>query len=178
MSGPITWFIKNPIAANLLMVLLIIGGYTSIPKLDKQFFPTPEINQIEIRMEFRGASPREVEEQISVRIEEAIHDLNGVEELRSTSREGVGVVLVEVESDYPTQKLTNDINTRVDAIRSFPSDAERPTVTEITYRHQMGRVQIFGDLSEREMKELGETLRDELVRQPWVSIVELQTARP
>ena len=111
------------------MVLLIIGGYTSIPKLDKQFFPTPEINQIEIRMEFRGASPREVEEQISVRIEEAIHDLNGVEELRSTSREGVGVVLVEVESDYPTQKLTNDINTRVDAIRSFPSDAARPTVT-------------------------------------------------
>jgi multidrug efflux pump subunit AcrB len=75
MSGPITWFIKNPIAANLLMVLLIIGGYTSIPKLDKQFFPTPEINQIEIRMEFRGASPREVEEQISVRIEEAIMTL-------------------------------------------------------------------------------------------------------
>ena len=178
MTGPITWFIKNPIAANLLMVLLIIGGYTSIPKLDKQFFPTPEINQIEIRMEFRGASPREVEEQISVRIEEAIHDLNGVEELRSTSREGVGVVLVEVESDYPTQKLTNDINTRVDAIRSFPSDAERPTVTEITYRHQMGRVQISGDLSEREMKQFGETLRDELVRQPWVSVVELQTARP
>ena len=178
MTGPITWFIKNPIAANLLMVLLIIGGYTSIPKLDKQFFPTPEINQIEIRMEFRGASPREVEEQISVRIEEAIHDLNGVEELRSTSREGVGVVLVEVESDYPTQKLTNDINTRVDAIRSFPSDAERPTVTEITYRHRMGRVQISGDLSEREMKQFGETLRDELVRQPWVSVVELQTARP
>ena len=75
-------------------------------------------------------------------------------------------------------KTTNDINTRVDAIRTFPSDAERPTVTELTYRHQMGRVQIYGDLSEREMKQLGETLRDELVRQPWVSIVELQTARP
>ena len=178
MNGPITWFIKNPIAGNLLMVLLIIGGFASIPKLDKQFFPTPEINQIEIRMEFRGASPSEVEEQISVRIEEAIHDLNGIEELRSTSREGLAIVMVEVESDYPTQKLTNDINTRVDAIRTFPSDAERPTVTELTYRHQMGRVQIYGDLSEREMKQLGETLRDELVRQPWVSIVELQTARP
>lgn len=160
------------------MVLLIIGGFASIPKLDKQFFPTPEINQIQIRMEFRGASPSEVEEQISVRIEEAIHDLNGIEELRSTSREGLALVMVEVESDYPTQKLTNDINTRVDAIRTFPSDAERPTVTELTYRHQMGRVQIYGDLSEREMKQLGETLRDELVRQPWVSIVELQTARP
>ena len=178
MNGPVTWFIKNPIAGNLLMVLLIIGGFASIPKLDKQFFPTPEINQIEIRMEFRGASPSEVEEQISVRIEEAVHDLNGIEELRSVSREGLAIVMVEVESDYPTQKLTNDINTRVDAIRTFPSDAERPTVTELTYRHQMGRVQIYGDLSEREMKQLGETLRDELVRQPWVSIVELQTARP
>ena len=178
MNGPVTWFIKNPIAGNLLMVLLIIGGFASIPKLDKQFFPTPEINQIEIRMEFRGASPSEVEEQISVRIEEAVHDLNGIEELRSVSREGLAIVMVEVESDYPTQKLTNDINTRVDAIRTFPSDAERPTVTELTYRHQMGRVQIYGDLSEREMKQLGEKLRDELVRQPWVSIVELQTARP
>ena len=178
MNGPVTWFIKNPIAGNLLMVLLIIGGFASIPKLDKQFFPTPEINRIEIRMEFRGASPSEVEEQISVRIEEAVHDLNGIEELRSVSREGLAIVMVEVESDYPTQKLTNDINTRVDAIRTFPSDAERPTVTELTYRHQMGRVQIYGDLSEREMKQLGETLRDELVRQPWVSIVELQTARP
>ncbi|MCH1458621.1 MAG: efflux RND transporter permease subunit, partial [Luminiphilus sp.] len=178
MNGPVTWFIKNPIAGNLLMVLLIIGGFASIPKLDKQFFPTPEINQIEIRMEFRGASPSEVEEQISVRIEEAVHDLNGIEELRSVSREGLAIVMVEVESDYPTQKLTNDINTRVDAIRTFPSDAERPTVTELTYRHQMGRVQIYGDLNEREMKQLGETLRDELVRQPWVSIVELQTARP
>ena len=79
MNGPVTWFIKNPIAGNLLMVLLIIGGVASIPKLDKQFFPTPEINQIEIRMEFRGASPSEVEEQISVRIEEAVHDLNGIE---------------------------------------------------------------------------------------------------
>ena len=178
MNGPVTWFIKNPIAGNLLMVLLIIGGFASIPKLDKQFFPTPEINQIEIRMEFRGASPSEVEEQISVRIEEAVHDLNGIEELRSVSREGLAIVMVEVESDYPTQKLTSDINTRVDAIRTFPSDAERPTVTELTYRHRMGRVQIYGDLSEREMKQLGETLRDELVRQPWVSIVELQTARP
>lgn len=178
MNGLITWFIKNPIAGNLLMVLLIIGGFASIPKLDKQFFPTPEINQIEVRMEFRGASPSEVEEQISVRIEEAIHDLNGIEELRSTAREGLAIVMVEVESDYPTQKLTNDINTRVDAIRTFPSDAERPTVTELTYRHQMGRVQIYGDLSEREMKQLAETLRDELVREPWVSIVELQTARP
>ena len=142
MNGPITWFIKNPIAGNLLMVLLIIGGFASIPKLDKQFFPTPEINQIEIRMEFRGASPSEVEEQISVRIEEAIHDLNGIEELRSTSREGLARVMVEVESDYPHKNNQRYQNPRR-RDRTFPSDAERPTVTELTYRHQMGRVQFM-----------------------------------
>ena len=178
MSGPLNWFIKNPIAANLLMVLLLIGGYTSIPKLDKQFFPTPEINQVEVRMSFPGASPGEIEEQIATRIEEAIHDLNGIAELRSTSREGMGVVMVEVESDYPAQKLTNDIKSRVDAIKTFPEQAERPTVTEITYRHRMGRVQLFGDLTERELKEIGELLRDELSRLPWISIVELDTPRP
>ena len=80
-----------------------------------------------------------------------------------------------MESDYPSEAI-NDINTRVDAIRSSIrcGAANR---REITCRHQMSCVQVLG-LKEREMKELGETLRDELVRQPWVSIVELQTARP
>jgi multidrug efflux pump subunit AcrB len=149
MRGPLHWFIHNPIAANLLMVVLLLGGVMTVPSLDKQFFPTPELNQVRVTLPFPGAGPAEVEEQICVRIEEAIHDLSGIKEIRSTAVQGLGTVLVEATPDYPMQRLTSDIKTRVDAIDTFPSDAEQPVVTELTYRHMMGVVKLAGDLDER-----------------------------
>ena len=175
---PLSWFIRNPIAANLLMVLLIMGGFMTVPSLDKQFFPTPEINQVSVTMPFPGAGPAEVEEQICIRVEEAIHDLTGIKEIRSIAQQGMGTILIEATQDYPVQRLTADIKTRVDAIDTFPSDAERPVVTELTYRHLMAVVALAGDLDAYELKELGETLRDELARQPYVSVVDLQTTKP
>lgn len=178
MRGPLAWMIHNPIAANLLMVVLVMGGVLTTPSLDKQFFPTPELNQVSVTMPFPGAGPAEVEEQICIRIEEAVHDLNGVKEIRSTAVQGLGTVIIEATQEYPMQRLTSDIKTRVDAIDTFPSDAERPVVTELTYRHLMSVVKLSGDLDEYELKELAETLRDDLARQPWVSMVDLVTTRP
>src|SRR6056300_1360387 len=131
MSGLLAWFVKNPVASNLMMALLIIGGFASLPGIEKQFFPTMAINQVVVSMPFPGAGPREVEEQICVRIEEAIHDLDGIAELRSVAMEGMGRVTVEVALDYSAERLTNEIKTRVDAISTFPSDAERPVVTQV-----------------------------------------------
>ncbi|MDP4650386.1 MAG: efflux RND transporter permease subunit, partial [Haliea sp.] len=82
MGGPVRWFVHNPIAANLLMIFLVIGGLLSIPSLDKQFFPQFELNRVSIAMVYPGAGPREVEEQVCVRVEEAVHDLSGVREIR------------------------------------------------------------------------------------------------
>ena len=84
-SGLLGWVITNPIAANLFMVVLVVGGLYNMPGLDKQFVPTPVIDRVSIAMPFPGASPKEVEEQICVRIEEAIHDLDGIKEIRSTA---------------------------------------------------------------------------------------------
>ena len=176
-SGLLGWFITNPIAANLFMVVLVVGGLYNIPGLDKQFFPTPVIDRVSIAMPFPGASPKEVEEQICVRIEEAIHDLDGIKEIRSTASDGMGQVVVEALPGYPTQRLTNEIKTRIDAITTFPTDAERPVVTELVYRHLLGIVELAGELDEWELKELGESLRDDLARQPWISVVDLVSPR-
>ena len=175
--GLLGWFISNPVAANLLMVVLVIGGLYNLPGLDKQFFPTPIIDKVYISMPFDGASPREVEEQICVRIEEAIHELDGIKEVRSIALDGVGKVIVEALPGYPTLRLTNEIKTRIDAITTFPVDADRPVVTELIYRHLVGVVQLAGELDEWELKELGETLRDDLARQPWISAVDLVSPR-
>ncbi len=178
MAGPIRWFVNNPIAANLLMVFLIIGGALAIPSLDKQFFPSFELNIVSVSLPYPGAGPSEVEQQICMRIEEAIHDLNGVKEIRSTARQGVGTVLVEAEGGYDIQRLSAEVRSRVDAITTFPADAERPVVTELAHRHQMAVVTLAGDLSERELKELGEQLRDDLSSRPHISVVELMQPGP
>jgi multidrug efflux pump subunit AcrB len=178
MGGPIRWFIDNPIAANLLMALLLVGGALGLPAMNKQFFPEFEMNTVVVSMAYPGAGPQEVEEQICSRIEEAVHDLSGVKEIRSTASQGMGRVIVEAESGYDTQRLTAEVKTRVDAINTFPGEAERPVITESAFRHYMMAVTLAGDLPERELKELGERLRDELSTQPHVSVVELASPRP
>lgn len=178
MRGSIRWFVHNPIAANLLMVFLIISGLLALPALDKQFFPDFELNKVAVNMPYRGAGPREVEEQICVRIEEAVHDLNGVKEIRSTARQNMGTVVIEAETGYDMQRLTAEVKTRVDAINTFPADAERPVITELAHSHHMAVVTLAGDIGERQLKELGEQLRDDLASQPSVSVVELTSPRP
>ena len=178
MAGPVRWFVHNPIAANLLMVFLVIGGLLAIPSLDKQFFPEFELNIVSVSMPYRGAGPSEVEQQICKRIEEAVHDLNGVKEIRSTARQGMGTVTIEAESGYNMQRLSAEVKTRVDAITTFPVDAERPVVTELAHRHHMALVTVAGDIGERALKELAVRLRDDLSAQPHVSVVDLTGPRP
>ncbi|GAB5451048.1 MAG: efflux RND transporter permease subunit [Halioglobus sp.] len=178
MGGPIRWFVHNPIAANLLMIFLIIGGVLAIPSLEKKYFPDFELNTVSVSVPYRGAGPSEVEQQICKRIEEAVHDLNGVKEIRSIARQGMGTVRIEAEQDYDIQRLTAEVKTRVDAISTLPVDAERPVVTELAHRHRMMLVTLAGNIDERDMKELAERLRDDLSARPHVSVVDLTNVRP
>ena len=178
MNGIIAWFVHNPIAANLLMAVIVIGGITGIPALEKQFFPEVEPDIVGVSMSYPGAGPKEVEEQICTRIEEAVHDLTGVKEIRSTARDGGCDVSIEAESGYDLQRLTSAVKTRVDAINSFPAEAERPVVSEEAYRHRMIMVTVAGAIGENNLKVLGETLRDELAALPYVSIVDISSPRP
>ena len=134
-------------------------------------------------MPYPGAGPKEVEEQIVVRIEEAIYNLDGIKGLSSEARKGRGSVTVEVDTNYEMTKMLNDIKSRVDAVTTFPKDAERPIVTELVEREEVIRIALFGDAEERVLKEYGERIRDDLaamrdidsvdvwgVRQPQVDI--------
>ena len=174
----IGWFVRNPIAANLIMVLILVGGSFSMPALEKQFFPDFEMNVVNVTMPYLGAGPTEVEEQICARIEEAVHDLNGIKEIRSIAREGSGTVLIEAENGYDMQRLTAEVKTRVDSINTFPAEAERPIVSELAHRRHMITVTIAGDIGEENLKVLAEDLRDEMSALPYVSVVELESPRP
>ena len=120
MNSIIQWFIKNPIAANLLMLALLIGGWTGISDIKKEVFPSPNVSFISINMSYPGAAPTEVEQQIVIRIEEAIAGLTGVFQVSSESRQDSGTVTVEVIDGYDVKDVLSDVKGRVDSINTFP----------------------------------------------------------
>ncbi|ROS01985.1 multidrug efflux pump subunit AcrB [Sinobacterium caligoides] len=171
------WFIRNSIAANLMMVLIVVAGLSTLQSLDKEFFPSRKINDINISMVYPGASPKEVEQQLGKRIEEAIHDLSGVDKIRTVCREGMATITVEALPGYDGQALLSDVKSRVDAIVSFPVEAEKPQINIIQWKTRMISLALSGDIGEANLKELGVQLRDELSELANVSLVELRKPR-
>jgi multidrug efflux pump subunit AcrB len=159
------------------MVITIIMGLYTFPLVPKQFFPERELDTIVVSVVYPGAGPAEIEQQICVRIEEAIQDLDGVERLISTARESLGEVRIEVEGNYDSLRLLNEVKSRVDAITAFPVDAERPQVTEILWKSMVISVALAGDIGEANLKELGEQLRDELAALSEVQLADLRAPR-
>ncbi len=178
MKGLIRWFAENGVAANLTMILIIAGGLISVFTIKQEVFPEFSADIVKVTVPYPGAAPEEVEEGVVIRVEEAIQDLEGIEEIRSTAGENVGLVLVEAMAGADVQKLLNDVKSRVDAIDTFPEEAEKPIVEEAIIRRQVMEVAISGDADERTLKRLGERLRDDLTALPGITQVELLVTRP
>ena len=176
----IAWFARNGVAANLLMLAIAAAGIATIVtgRIPVEVFPASESRNISISVPYRGATPEEVEESVVVRIEEAIADVSGIEEMRSFASEGNGSVSVEVSEGYDVREVLDDIKAAVDSISTFPGDTERPRISQgDTWRHVISVV-VYGDLDERDMRALGEHIRDDIAAMPSVSEAELQGVRP
>jgi multidrug efflux pump subunit AcrB len=175
----IAWFAKNDVAANLLMFTIFglgIWGLTS--RIPLEVFPAFELELVQVRVPFPGATPVEVEEGITIKVEEAVQDLPGIKRLTSVAQEGMGSVTVEVDGGYEPRELMNDIKARVDAINTFPVDSERPTVYVPEIRRDVIDVVISGDVPEAELRIVAERVRDDIVDLPQVTQVELDGVRP
>jgi len=174
----IAWFANNPVAANLLMLCLIVGGLFTAFTINKEFTPRVETNYVTVSVPYRGGTPRDVEQGVLIKIEEAIQDLDGIREMVSTAREGSGRVQIEVDPDWDVLEVLDTIKGRVDAIATFPAETERPTYTRTTWSQQIIWVSVFGDVEERTMKEAAREIEDEITALPTVTRAELVGARP
>lgn len=175
--GVIAWMAGNPVAANLLMVVVMIGGLAAINNLTKEVFPTFPTERVTITVPYPGSSPEEVEAGIVRIVEEELLDLIGVKEISSVSREGSGTVTVQMEADTPMSRALVQIKTRIDGIASFPANAEEPIVDEVLYRTRTMNVTVYGELDEYQLKELADSLRDEVLMIPGITQVALRGAR-
>ncbi len=175
--GLIAWFARNNVAANLLMWLLIVGGIFGAFSIQKQVFPNFEFDVINVRVPYLGAAPQEVEEGVLLKVEEAIKDLDGIKQINSTAVEGMGTVSIQVEEDYDVQSLLDEVKVQVDAIPTFPGDTEKPVVYRQKMQQDVIWLSVYGDATERELKEFAKALRDDIANLSGISSVQVVGAR-
>lgn len=177
-KGIIAWFTRNPVAANLLMIMILVIGIFSTKALRQQFFPDMSLNMLSIQMVYPGASPEEVEETIILKIEESIKEIEGIKRYFSTAREGSAFIRVEVQDGYEVGKVLDEVKIRVDSISSFPASAERPLIAELTNTRDIMWISLYGDADEKTLKSVANEIKNELIANPDISKAAVVGARP
>lgn len=177
MKALIDWFAGNHIAANLLMAFIFIGGLSGISSIDKETFPFVTEDMVRVSVAYPGASPREVVQQVCIRIEESLEGLEGIEELRCRANQGSGTAEIELTPDYPLDRMLNAVKSRVDSILTFPVEAERPIVQQVLASQTVVSVAVYGDVDERSLKELAESMKDEMSAIDAIPLVSVRGTR-
>lgn len=171
LSGPIGWFAKNPVAANLLMLLILFGGAGSLLVMEKEVFPHFSPHQIEIEAVYPGAGALEIEESVCVRIEEAIYDLPGIKRLTSEVEEGLCTVNVMVLPGYDKEYVLSAVRGKVRSLQRLPKELERIDIQPAHRRGDDGViwVALHGNSKPFELKQFGDRVQSDLVRLPGVT---------
>jgi multidrug efflux pump subunit AcrB len=177
MKGAIAWMARHPVASNLLMIFILVAGFIGATTVVQEVFPDADLGAVQVRVEYPGASPEEVEEGIIQRIEERVEAVEGVSQINSTASEGVGVVFIELNLGEDISSRMDEIKAEVDRITSFPGEAEKPEVTEVTSRSRVIDIAVSGEAPERTLKELANRIKDDLSTMPEISYVQVGGVR-
>jgi len=177
MKSVIAWFAENHVAANLLMIFLLLAGTITGLTMKVEVFPETDLDIIRIQTEYPGASPSEVEEALLRRIEENVAGLAGIKRIDSTAREGWGTVTIEVIKGWDLKKLLEEVKAEVERITTLPDEAEKPEVSEVTRRSRVINVAVYGDAQEKTIKHLAERIKDDITNLPGITLAELYGIR-
>jgi len=164
MKSIVAWFVRNPVAANLLMALMFIMGIFGYTKLEREFIPQTTVNGMSISVAWPGASPRDVVEQLVVRIEAAVEGLDGIDYVEGNAREGSASVTLVTKLGIDYEKLFDQVQGRVDSIQNLPPDAFRPQVTRNELRPDIMYLALHGDVDRLVLQRAGEDLRRQLTQ--------------
>ncbi len=176
--GPIAWMASNPVAANLAMIMLLVGGLLGLWSAKQEVFPDVELDMIQIEVPYPGASPDEVEQGVLLAIEEGVSGLEGVKHVNSTAYEGRGTVSIELQVGADPDKVLTDAKGAVDRITTFPQDAEDPRVSLAFRQNVVVSLMIAGDMELADLHAIAEKARFELLRRPDITKVALVGVPP
>lgn len=175
--GPIKWMASHPVAGNLLMLILLLGGLLIFTQTKKEVFPTFSLDMVNVSVVYPGASPEEVEQSIVLAIEKALTDVEGLTEITAQANQGIGTVRAEIIDPDESIRILQDVKTEVDRIRTFPVEAERPQVQISSRSREVIELAVYGDVNELALRQAAEIIKDELQSHPDIGPVELTGAR-
>ncbi|PKL41480.1 MAG: hypothetical protein CVV41_18585 [Candidatus Riflebacteria bacterium HGW-Riflebacteria-1] len=170
----VKWFIDNPVSVNLLIAFLVIAGLLSLYDIRREIFPAFSLDRVLVTVVFPGASPKEVEEGICIKIEEAVTGLSGIKTVTSVARENIGTVIIEIETDQDILKIKDDVETRINTINTFPVDSERPIIKNLELIFPVLNIAVSGDVDEATLRNLCESIKSELLSFPEISQAEVR----
>ena len=168
---------RHGVAANLLMFFIVAAGLVSMGSLVQEAFPVLAFDFIEVSVPYPGATPDEIEESIILRIEEQLSGLNGVRDVSAVAGEGLASVMAGLKTGTNIGRALDDIEAAVNRIQTFPAGAERPEIRQMTNRQSVIRLALYGDVSERALKEAAYRLEEDLAALPEVSYVQTSGVR-
>ncbi|QSH41759.1 efflux RND transporter permease subunit [Lentisphaerota bacterium ZTH] len=157
-------FLKNPVLANMLMLIILVGGAFGATSMSREMFPKFSLDAVSVSVDYPGADPEETEEAICLKLEEAIDGIEGVKEIYTTAAEGSGSAVITLEDGADLSSIMDEIKTEVDGITTFPDDCETPIVKEVKFRGDVLSIMVWGKLPERQLKEVSRKLKDELLQ--------------
>ena len=176
-KGAIAFMARNGVASNLLMIAMVVAGVIAFGRIVQEVFPESSLETIQVTVDYPGATPAEIEQSVVQRIEEAVEAIEGVDKITATARESKGTVNVQLEEGTDIASALDEVKSEVDQIQTFPAEADEPDIREVTTRSVVLRIALFGDVSERSLKETAFALEDEIAAMPEVSYVETSAVR-
>lgn len=172
-QNAIEYFVKYPILANILIAITLIGGIATLASTKKSFFPSIEMRNISISVTYPGASPEEMEEGVTLKIEEAINNIAGIDEIRSTSSENQASITIETLKGFDLDEIFTEVKNSVDAISSFPQNAEKPVIFKVKPQSTTQWVGLTGDVDLFTLKKYAESIKEDLLESGIISQVSL-----
>lgn len=178
MERVIGWFVDNPVAANLMMFIFLVGGAISLVTMHREEFPSIEPGVVSVTVPYLGAAPEEVEQAVCIRIEESVEGVMGIDRMQSFANEGACTVILELESDADDGKVMNEIKSRVDGISTFPRETEKPIISALSFNGQTILVALSGETDEATLKQNADKIRDDISALDGISQVAVNYSRP
>ncbi|WP_151173631.1 efflux RND transporter permease subunit [Pseudoalteromonas ruthenica] len=171
-TGIIAYFANNPVAANLMMLFIIIMGIVSYMTIQRQMFPNVEVNYITVQANYPGASPQEIEESILIKIEESLKDVTEIEKGVYRAFRNSGSAQLEIDPDVELTDVLDKVKLRVDGIATFPAGMEPVTISQVEFRQDVIGMSLVADLPLTELKPIANNIEDELLQLSNVSLVQ------
>ena len=164
--------VKNPVTVNLIMWIIILGGIYCWNNLLREFFPYFEADHISIKVTYPGATPKEIENTVTRKIERVVKDLDVVKEIHTSIVEGLSFTDITLNDNVDKDKALNDIRNQVDQIQSkLPKEADEPDIQEVKPFIPVIVVIVHGNVSETKLRREVIKIRDELLDMPKISKV-------